>query len=39
MKELLNLATIKRFRKMWICRRMTMQMVDRAFYISKKKKE
>mmetsp|Transcript_14062 Transcript_14062/g.21913 ORF Transcript_14062/g.21913 Transcript_14062/m.21913 type:complete len:343 (+) Transcript_14062:1579-2607(+) len=38
-KNILDLASINRSRKMWICRRSVMKIFDRAFSIAKQKKE
>lgn len=39
LKGILDLATINRCRKMWICRWQVMKTIDRAFKIAKGKKE
>jgi hypothetical protein len=39
MKGIFDLATVNRLRKMWICRRQVLKILDRAFKIGKAKKE
>lgn len=39
MKGIFDLATINRSRKIWICRRQVLKILDRAFKIGKAKKE
>lgn len=39
LKGIFDLASINRCRKLWICRRAVMKIVDRSFKIAKGKKE
>ena len=39
MKGLEDLASINRYRKLWICRRFACEIADRAFKIIKKQRE
>ena len=39
MQALFSLVTINRLRKMWICRRQVMKIVDKAFNLAKQRAE